>query len=184
MEPNPPFIDKPFCESYHWYSSCGKSVVLRLIREELLRRGVSEDYIIYMNFESFEWIDMKEAKALYAHIRGKLRKPRENIISLGWDSGSYRLGKGSECLLVDWMMIFMWQVLIHVYYLPSFDLFGLEDTLPFTLWLYPLENIYYFMISRWQFLYPTVKRSFWNIFVWEDFRLFIRQTMIIMLSTK
>ena len=22
-----------------------------------------------MNFESFEWIDMKEAKALYAHIR-------------------------------------------------------------------------------------------------------------------
>ena len=69
MEQITPFIDKPFVKVITGIRRCGKSVVLRLIREELLRRGVSEDYIIYMNFESFEWIDMKEAKALYAHIR-------------------------------------------------------------------------------------------------------------------
>ena len=69
MEQITPFIDKPFVKVITGIRRCGKSVVLRLIREELLRRGVSEDYIIYMNFESFEWIDMKEAKALYAHIQ-------------------------------------------------------------------------------------------------------------------
>ena len=55
---------------------------MRLIREELLRRGVSEDYIIYMNFESFEWIDMKEAKALYAHIREATKAPGKYYILL------------------------------------------------------------------------------------------------------
>ena len=79
MEQITPFIDKPFVKVITGIRRCGKSVVLRLISEELLRRGVSEDYIIYMNFESFEWIDMKEATALYV-IFMKLRKPRENII--------------------------------------------------------------------------------------------------------
>lgn len=51
-----------------------------------------------MNFESFEWIDMKEAKALYAHIREATKAPGKYYILLDEDSGSYRLGKGSECL--------------------------------------------------------------------------------------
>ena len=69
MEQITPFIDKPFVKVITGIRRCGKSVVLRLIREELLRRGVSEDHIIYMNFESFEWMDVKEAKALYTYIR-------------------------------------------------------------------------------------------------------------------
>ena len=79
MEQITPFIDKPFVKVITGIRRCGKSVVLRLIREELLRRGVSEDHIIYMNFESFEWMDVKEAKALYTYIR-EVRKFRENII--------------------------------------------------------------------------------------------------------
>jgi len=46
MEQITPFIDKPFVKVITGIRRCGKSVVLRLIREELLRRGVSEDYII------------------------------------------------------------------------------------------------------------------------------------------
>ena len=82
MEQITPFIDKPFVKVITGIRRCGKSVVLRLIREELLRRGVSEDYIIYMNFESFEWIDMKEAKALYAHIREATKAPGKYYILL------------------------------------------------------------------------------------------------------
>ena len=44
MEQITPFIDKPFVKVITGIRRCGKSVVLRLIREELLRRGVSEDY--------------------------------------------------------------------------------------------------------------------------------------------
>lgn len=87
-----PYIDKPFVKVITGIRRCGKSVVLRLIREELLRRGVTEQYIIYMNFESFEWMDMKEVKALYAHIRELTRTSGKYYILLdeiqeveGWE---------------------------------------------------------------------------------------------------
>lgn len=82
MEQITPFIDKPFVKVITGIRRSGKSVVLRLIREELLRRGISEEYIIYMNFESFEWIDMKEAKTLYAHIREVTKTPGKYYILL------------------------------------------------------------------------------------------------------
>ena len=69
MEQIVPFIDKPFVKVITGIRRSGKSVVLRLIRDELLRRGVREERIIYLNFESFQWIDLKEAKALYAYIQ-------------------------------------------------------------------------------------------------------------------
>ena len=50
----------------------GKSVILRLLKDELLRRGVLEDHIIYMNFESFEWIDIQDSKILYSYIRSRI----------------------------------------------------------------------------------------------------------------
>lgn len=82
MEQITPFIDKPFVKVITGIRRSGKSVMLRLIREELLRRGISEEYIIYMNFESFEWIDMKEAKTLYAHFREVTKTPGKYYILL------------------------------------------------------------------------------------------------------
>lgn len=67
-----PFIDKPFVKVMTGIRRSGKSVILRLLKEELVRRGVLEDHIIYMNFESFEWIDMKDSRALYAYIRSQM----------------------------------------------------------------------------------------------------------------
>lgn len=54
-----PFIDQPFVKVIAGIRRCGKSVVLQLIREELMKRGVDKNHIIYMNFESFEWMDVK-----------------------------------------------------------------------------------------------------------------------------
>ena len=64
-----PFIDKPFVKVMTGIRRSGKSVILRLLRDELIRRGVADDHIIYMNFESFEWIDIHDSKALYTYIR-------------------------------------------------------------------------------------------------------------------
>ena len=80
MEQIVPFIDKPFVKVITGIRRSGKSVVLRLIRDELLRRGVREERIIYLNFESFQWIDLKEAKALYAYIRGCRKDQSGNLV--------------------------------------------------------------------------------------------------------
>lgn len=92
MEQIVPFIDKPFVKVITGIRRSGKSVVLRLIRDELLRRGVREERIIDLNFESFQWIDLKEAKALYAYIRDR-REMRVNIIFSWMKFRKWTVGK-------------------------------------------------------------------------------------------
>ena len=60
-----PFMNRPLVKVITGIRRCGKSVVLQLIVEELERQGVSKEQIVYMNFESFEWMDITNAKALY-----------------------------------------------------------------------------------------------------------------------
>jgi predicted AAA+ superfamily ATPase len=47
---------------------CGKSVILKLLREELFRQGISPEQIIYINFESLKAAAMEDANTLYSHI--------------------------------------------------------------------------------------------------------------------
>lgn len=67
-----PFIDKPVVKVIAGIRRCGKSVILQLIQNELQRRGVEKSHILYMNFESFEWQDITDAKSLYQYIRNKV----------------------------------------------------------------------------------------------------------------
>lgn len=69
-----PFINRPFVKVVAGIRRYGKSVVLQLIAEELERQGVAKEHIVYMNFESFEWMDMGDAKALYLYIKDKVEK--------------------------------------------------------------------------------------------------------------
>lgn len=82
MKPIIPFIDKPFIKVINGIRRCGKSVVMRLLENELLQRGVEPEHIIYMNFESFEWIDIDDAKKLYTHIHSQIQgKDKYYLIS-------------------------------------------------------------------------------------------------------
>ena len=48
------FIDKPLIKVITGVRRCGKSMLLQLIREELIERGVSGENIVYLNFESLK----------------------------------------------------------------------------------------------------------------------------------
>lgn len=68
-----PFIQKPFIKVLTGIRRSGKSVILCLVKEKLKERGAQEDHIVYINFESFEWIDINDAKSLYTYIRSQIR---------------------------------------------------------------------------------------------------------------
>ena len=70
-----PFMNRPFVKVIAGIRRCGKSVVLQLIAEELKRQGVPETRIVYMNFESFEWMDIADAQSLYLYIKDKVESP-------------------------------------------------------------------------------------------------------------
>ena len=46
----------------------GKSVILKQIMDEIMKSGVSEDNVIYINFESLKYDFIKNAKDLYNYI--------------------------------------------------------------------------------------------------------------------
>ena len=54
------FMDKPVVKIITGMRRCGKSALLELTREELRRRGVQEQNIISMNFESLRYEAFKD----------------------------------------------------------------------------------------------------------------------------
>ena len=62
------FIDKPVIKVITGMRRSGKSMILKLISQELLEKGISSQNIIYINFESLMFSDLTEFRALYNHI--------------------------------------------------------------------------------------------------------------------
>lgn len=98
-----PFMNRPFVKVIAGIRRCGKSVVLQLIADEIEHQGVAVERIVYMNFESFEWMDIADAKALYRYIKDRVEKTEGRVYILldeiqevkDWE-------KAVNSFLVDW----------------------------------------------------------------------------------
>ena len=60
---------------------CGKSTVLEMFKNELLKSGVEENQIIFINFEDYENKSLRNPDVLYNHIK-KLLTSKMNYIFL------------------------------------------------------------------------------------------------------
>lgn len=65
------FIDKPQIKILTGIRRSGKSSVLMILKEELAARGITSQQIIHINLESFQFSELKDAKALYKYISQK-----------------------------------------------------------------------------------------------------------------
>jgi len=77
-----PFIDKPLIKILTGIRRSGKSVVLRLLKDELLQRGVEEEQIITINFESFAFIELTKAQKLYEFVKDKIKNKHKYYLLL------------------------------------------------------------------------------------------------------
>lgn len=62
------FMDKPVIKVITGMRRCGKSALLELTRDELKARGVPNENIIYINFESLRYEHLKEYRSLYQEV--------------------------------------------------------------------------------------------------------------------
>ncbi|MCF2612678.1 MULTISPECIES: ATP-binding protein [Fusobacterium] len=76
------FIDKPIIKVITGMRRSGKSMILKLISEKLLEKGVNPQNIIYINFESLMFDDLTEFKALYRYIIEKSQNLKGKIYIL------------------------------------------------------------------------------------------------------
>jgi predicted AAA+ superfamily ATPase len=76
------FRDKQLIKVISGIRRCGKSTLLELYRDDLIKKGVEERQIISVNFEEAESEHLMERKALYSHIKSLLLPDKMNYIFL------------------------------------------------------------------------------------------------------
>lgn len=79
----------------------GKSTLLLQFEEYLLSQKIKENNILYMNFESAQWYDIKDYKDLYNYIVGKLKGKGKKYILLDEVQNVEKWEKAVNSLLVD-----------------------------------------------------------------------------------
>ena len=76
------YINKPIIKVITGMRRSGKSMILKLIQEELQNMGIVKENIIYMNFESLTFMDIKDFEELYKHIIEKTSDKKGKIYIL------------------------------------------------------------------------------------------------------
>ena len=59
---------------------CGKSTLLKLYQEELIKNGIKSEQIIYINLEDKDFETLKNVDNLYSYLKSKLNKEMMNYI--------------------------------------------------------------------------------------------------------
>lgn len=77
-----PFIDKPLIKIITGIRRSGKSTVLRMLKEDLLGKGVKPEQIIYINFESFAYGHLLNAEDLYHHLKSEIKTAEKHYLLL------------------------------------------------------------------------------------------------------
>ncbi|GHV79751.1 hypothetical protein AGMMS49944_15420 [Spirochaetia bacterium] len=73
------YLDKPVIKVITDMRRCGKSAILRQICAALGERGVSDDRILYLNFESQQLASLANAPAIYQHVSDYAKKARGHL---------------------------------------------------------------------------------------------------------
>ena len=76
------FKDKQLIKVVTGIRRCGKSTLFDLYKEYLLSAGVDEKQIISLNFESAEFYDVSDFKALYHEVENRLLPDKMNYVFL------------------------------------------------------------------------------------------------------
>jgi predicted AAA+ superfamily ATPase len=77
-----PFIDKPFIKVITGIRRCGKSSILLLLAKRLKKMGVSNEQIIFINYENLDYAELNTYKKLYAFIKSKMKAKMKYYVFL------------------------------------------------------------------------------------------------------
>lgn len=76
------YQDKKIIKVITGIRRCGKSTLLKMFQEYLREQGVPDEQIIAINFEDYEFDDLREPKVLYRYLKDRLVTGRMTYIFL------------------------------------------------------------------------------------------------------
>lgn len=69
-----PFINQDIIKVLVGVRRSGKTVLLSQVKDMLIQRGVPEENFVGINFESMKFVELRDAKSLYAYVAQKISK--------------------------------------------------------------------------------------------------------------
>jgi predicted AAA+ superfamily ATPase len=99
------FMGKPVVKVITGMRRSGKSVILKLLREEFLKNKVSEENIVYLDFESMGTVPLANADELYSYVIKKSRRNKKRLVLMldeiqqiqGWEKAIASLRIDINC---------------------------------------------------------------------------------------
>lgn len=74
------FKDKDIIKVITGIRRCGKSTIMEIYRDWLKSHGVSQEQIIYLNFEDYDYYELRNPQKLYAYIKPLILTDRMTYI--------------------------------------------------------------------------------------------------------
>lgn len=74
------FKDKKLIKVITGIRRCGKSTIMEIYRDWLMARGVGQDQIVYLNFEDYDFFELRDLGKLYAYIKPLIQQDKMTYI--------------------------------------------------------------------------------------------------------
>lgn len=76
------FKDKKLIKVITGIRRCGKSTIMEIYRDWLVAHGVDQEQIIYLNFEDYDYYELRNPHNLYAYIKSRINQDAMTYIFL------------------------------------------------------------------------------------------------------
>lgn len=74
------FKDKDLIKVITGIRRCGKSTIMEMYRDWLCSQGVQKEQIIYLNFEDYDYYELRDPRNLYAYIKPLIQTDRMTYV--------------------------------------------------------------------------------------------------------
>lgn len=76
------YVNAPFIKILTGIRRCGKSTILKMLIDEMKKKGIRENQILHYSFDSLEYEDIKTAEALFSHLKQHLSSEGKTYLFL------------------------------------------------------------------------------------------------------
>ena len=59
---------------------CGKSTIMEIYRDWLMEHGIEEKQIVYINFEDFDFFELRDPMRLFEYMKSKILKDKNMYV--------------------------------------------------------------------------------------------------------
>lgn len=74
------FKDKKLIKVITGIRRCGKSTIMEIYRDWLIAHGVMQEQIIYLNFEDYDYFELRDSRKLYFYVKPLIQQDKMTYI--------------------------------------------------------------------------------------------------------